>query len=169
MRAFGAAIVLCAGCLDFTGVHCRTSADCISDGFCVAQKCEARGGRHVRVSIQAAPSVLIAGRTGQYAAAVTGVSEGRVIWSVQEPGGGSISQGGLYSAPSTQGTYHVVATPPGLTVPVKVTGCPKTENLLDEAIAVLVAIEGPLDVSATTIMLRTCVRSRASPALRGLA
>ena len=32
-----------------------------------------------------------------------------VVWSVQEPGGGTID-GGFYTAPMTPGTYHVVAT-----------------------------------------------------------
>lgn len=33
-----------------------------------------------------------------------------VTWSVREAGGGSISAAGLYTAPATAGTYHVVAT-----------------------------------------------------------
>jgi hypothetical protein len=32
-----------------------------------------------------------------------------VTWSVSESGGGSVSASGLYTAPSTAGTYHVVA------------------------------------------------------------
>ncbi len=38
------------------------------------------------------------------------VSGGTVTWDVQEEGGGSINASGLYTAPSTPGTYHAVAT-----------------------------------------------------------
>ena len=33
-----------------------------------------------------------------------------VVWSVQEPNGGTIDTSGVYTAPSTVGTYHVVVT-----------------------------------------------------------
>jgi hypothetical protein len=33
-----------------------------------------------------------------------------VTWSVQEAGGGTVSAAGVYTAPATTGTYHVVAT-----------------------------------------------------------
>src|SRR6476661_5923577 len=33
-----------------------------------------------------------------------------VQWSVQEPGGGTIDDAGMYRAPSVPGTFHVVAT-----------------------------------------------------------
>jgi hypothetical protein len=33
-----------------------------------------------------------------------------VTWSVAEPGGGTVSSSGLYTAPSSDGVYHVVAT-----------------------------------------------------------
>jgi hypothetical protein len=33
-----------------------------------------------------------------------------VVWSVQEPGGGTVTQAGFYTAPAASGLYHVVAT-----------------------------------------------------------
>ena len=33
-----------------------------------------------------------------------------VTWSVVEPTGGSITTGGLYTAPNLGGTFHVLAT-----------------------------------------------------------
>jgi hypothetical protein len=33
-----------------------------------------------------------------------------VTWSVQESGGGSVDASGVYTAPATAGTYHVLAT-----------------------------------------------------------
>ena len=46
-----------------------------------------------------------------FAATVTGSSNTAVAWSVQEgSAGGTVTSGGVYTAPSTAGTYHVVAT-----------------------------------------------------------
>lgn len=46
-----------------------------------------------------------------FGATVTGTSNTAVTWSVQEgAAGGSITTAGVYTAPSTAGTYHVVAT-----------------------------------------------------------
>ena len=47
-----------------------------------------------------------------FTATVTGTSNTTVTWSVQEgASGGSITSGGVYTAPASSGTYHVVATP----------------------------------------------------------
>lgn len=52
-----------------------------------------------------------AGGTKQFSASVQGVSDGDVTWSiVQDIDCGMITQGGLYTAPSTPGTVHVKAT-----------------------------------------------------------
>jgi len=51
--------------------------------------------------------------TASFTAAVTGTSVGQstaVTWSVQEAGGGTVSTAGVYTAPASTGTYHVVAT-----------------------------------------------------------
>jgi uncharacterized protein YjdB len=56
-----------------------------------------------------AATVSIRG-TQSFSAAVSGSTNQSVTWSVQESAGGSISSSGLYTAPSTAGTYHVVAT-----------------------------------------------------------
>jgi pectate lyase len=55
----------------------------------------------------APPSPEVApGHSVQFAApAVT-----QVAWAVQEPNGGTVTVAGLYTAPATTGTYHVVAT-----------------------------------------------------------
>ncbi|HVW26957.1 MAG TPA: hypothetical protein VHC69_16430 [Polyangiaceae bacterium] len=47
----------------------------------------------------------------QFTAIVTGVTDRTVNWTVTEgTAGGSVSSAGRYTAPSTSGTYHVVAT-----------------------------------------------------------
>jgi len=61
------------------------------------------------------PGVVLApGQTFTFSATVTGASGGQstgVSWAVQEgAAGGTIDANGKYTAPNTEGTYHVVAT-----------------------------------------------------------
>ena len=58
------------------------------------------------VVLSPAAATLTAGKTLQLGA----VSRGAISWSVQEAGGGSVESNGLYTAPPTPGTYHVIAT-----------------------------------------------------------
>lgn len=51
-----------------------------------------------------------AGGTRTFTATKTGGTEGTVLWSVAETGGGTISTAGLYTAPEAAGTYTVRAT-----------------------------------------------------------
>ena len=53
---------------------------------------------------------LAPGATFQFSATVSGAADTAVTWSVTESGGGSVGATGTYVAPSTPGTYHVVAT-----------------------------------------------------------
>ncbi len=57
------------------------------------------------------PSQVTLGREGQQAftAARSGAAAVTVTWSVQEGAGGTVTAGGQYTAPSTDGTYTVVA------------------------------------------------------------
>src|SRR5512134_1402061 len=64
----------------------------------------------VAVEVQPPSATLGVGGTVQFAAVVTGTVNTSVTWMVQETSGGSVSTGGLYTAPSAAGTYHVVAT-----------------------------------------------------------
>ena len=58
--------------------------------------------------------VLAPGATFTFTATVSGASSGQstsVSWTVQEgAAGGTIDANGKYTAPSTEGTYHVIAT-----------------------------------------------------------
>ena len=57
----------------------------------------------------ATPSIAKGG-TAQFKSVVIGSALNQtVVWSVEEPNGGSISLGGVYTAPSTAGTYTVKA------------------------------------------------------------
>src|SRR5216684_484858 len=65
------------------------------------------------VSISPQAASVVTGGTAPFTATVTGTTAGQstaVTWSVQEAGGGTVSAVGVYTAPGTAGTYHVVAT-----------------------------------------------------------
>jgi len=52
------------------------------------------------------------GGTIAFSATVSGTTSGQstaVKWSVQEPGGGAVDAAGLYVAPASTGTFHVIA------------------------------------------------------------
>jgi hypothetical protein len=53
---------------------------------------------------------LIPGGTQTFTAAVAGLANTAVTWTIQEPVGGLINGAGFYTAPSAAGFYHVVAT-----------------------------------------------------------
>ena len=54
-------------------------------------------------------STVYVGQTQSFTAVVMGTSEALIKWSVQETNGGSITEGGIYTAPQEIGIYHVVA------------------------------------------------------------
>lgn len=65
------------------------------------------------VSVQVTPGTpsVIVGGSVPFAASVTNSSNAAVTWSIQEGAtGGTITAGGVYTAPMKAGSYHVVAT-----------------------------------------------------------
>jgi hypothetical protein len=65
----------------------------------------------VAVTIVPGTATVAVGHPAQFSASVTGSASTAVSWSVQEgPGGGSVTAAGLYAAPSSSGTFHVVVT-----------------------------------------------------------
>jgi hypothetical protein len=64
----------------------------------------------ISVAVSPATANLQAGATQAFSATVTGTANTAVTWSVVETGGGSVDASGLYTAPSTGGTFHVKAT-----------------------------------------------------------
>lgn len=88
---------------------------------------------HVTVAVSVSPTsaTLNAGQQQTFFATVAGSSNQGVTWTVMEPGGGSVSADGTYTAPSTNGTYHVIATSVAdatvsATATVTVTSTPQT-------------------------------------------
>lgn len=64
----------------------------------------------VAVSLGPPSSTVDACGSVTFRATVTGSGNPAVLWSVREgQAGGTVSQGGVYSAPTTAGTFHVVA------------------------------------------------------------
>lgn len=65
----------------------------------------------VTVTVSPATQSLVTGGTQTFTATVANATNTAVTWTVQEgASGGSITTGGLYTAPLSIGTYHVVAT-----------------------------------------------------------
>jgi Big-like domain-containing protein/galactose oxidase-like protein len=62
------------------------------------------------VVISPAQVALAPGGTQIFTAPVAGFANTQVTWTVQEAGGGLINGAGLYTAPKTEGFYHVIAT-----------------------------------------------------------
>jgi chitinase len=65
----------------------------------------------ITVAISPASATVDACTGAQFSASVTGAADGSVAWSIQEgAAGGKVDAAGKYTAPSSAGTYHVVAT-----------------------------------------------------------
>jgi hypothetical protein len=88
------------------------------------------------VSIEPGGQTLLPSTAARFVASIPGAADSRVTWSVVEPAGGSVSSDGLYSAPSTEGSYHVRATSVAdntlsATVTVAVTAAPPAVDIAD--------------------------------------
>ena len=64
----------------------------------------------VAVGVTPSTATVQTGGTTSFTATVSGSANTAVTWSVTESGGGTITASGVYTAPATAGTYHVVAT-----------------------------------------------------------
>jgi Kelch motif/Galactose oxidase, central domain len=122
------------------------------------------------VSVAITPSTATATEGGYvaYTASVKGTANTAVTWSIQEGAtGGSIASSGVYTAPNTPGTYHVVATsvadptksasavvtiqqPPVITPSVSVTISPATATVTEGGFLSFVAtVKGTANTAVT--------------------
>jgi hypothetical protein len=62
------------------------------------------------IIISPAKASLFAGEAQVFVAKVVAEADGTVTWSVDEEDGGTITSGGVYTAPKVQGVYRVSAT-----------------------------------------------------------
>ncbi|WP_240359047.1 glycosyl hydrolase family 18 protein [Pyxidicoccus trucidator] len=65
----------------------------------------------VSITLTPTSASLATGATRTFTATVTGSTNKAVTWSIQQgASGGTVTSAGLYTAPQTAGTYHVIAT-----------------------------------------------------------
>ncbi|MBI1745554.1 MAG: beta-propeller fold lactonase family protein [Acidobacteria bacterium] len=64
----------------------------------------------VSLTVASATALVPPGKNQTFSATVTGSANTSVTWSVVEVNGGSITASGIYTAPLTLGTYHLIAT-----------------------------------------------------------
>ena len=67
-------------------------------------------GEPVSIAINPPSASVATGGTVAFTASVSGAPDTTVTWGVQESGGGSITPDGSYTAPQSEGTFHVTAT-----------------------------------------------------------
>jgi hypothetical protein len=63
-----------------------------------------------QLTISPVDVMLPPGGTQAFTVGVAGLANTAVTWTIQETGGGVINGAGLYTAPSAEGFYHVIAT-----------------------------------------------------------
>jgi len=89
----------------------------------------------VTVAISPSTAAVDACRSLTFTATVTGSTNTAVDWSVQEAAGGSITAGGVYTAPDTAGVYNVVATSRALATASATRAVTVTERVLSVAVS----------------------------------
>lgn len=107
----------------------------------------------VALTVSPMTAAVDACQTVPFTATVTGSSNQAVTWAVQEgAAGGAISTGGVYTAPSAAGTYHVVATSaadPAKVVTASVTVAEHVLSVQVSPATVTVPTSGTTQLSAT--------------------
>jgi hypothetical protein len=103
-----------------TGYQVTYMAPLYAGTYQVTARAARTNGQRVRASqliivqpqlvIEPASVKVAAGGAVAFSVITKGIEPPQILWSVDEPGGGSVSQTGLYTAPSKPGYYHVTAT-----------------------------------------------------------
>jgi len=99
----------------------------------------------VQVAVTPTAASVAPGGTLQISAQVTGDPDTAVRWSVKERNGGSVDATGVYTAPQTTGTFHVIATShadPSRTATATVTVRPGAVQVVVRPAAVTLAVKG---------------------------
>jgi len=106
----------------------------------------------VEVTVTPAAASVAPGGTIQLSAQVTGDADTAVFWSVRErANGGSVDATGVYTAPPTTGTFHVIATShadPSRSATVTVTVRPGAVQVVVRPAAVTMAVNRTRRLSA---------------------
>jgi hypothetical protein len=110
--------------------------------------CSTSSSELVNVTVDPPSANLPTGTSLQFTAVVTGDSDTAVRWSVKEgASGGAVTATGVYTAPSSPGTFHVVAT--SHADPTKSATAPVTVSVSDGQTVQIVADATSATVPAT--------------------
>lgn len=71
---------------------------------------QSAGRTSISLTIEPPKATLFVGEKQKFAAVVKGATGIGIRWAVEEQEGGSISQGGVYTAPRIIGIYHITVT-----------------------------------------------------------
>lgn len=63
----------------------------------------------ISITLEPLAASVRAGGTLRFSAVVTNAPDAGVLWSISEPGGGTVDASGIYTAPFAEGIYHLVA------------------------------------------------------------
>jgi hypothetical protein len=105
----------------------------------------------VEVALTPTAASVAPGGTLQLSAQVTGDPDTAVFWSVKERTGGAVDATGVYTAPQTTGTFHVIATShadPSRSATATVTVRPGAVQVVVRPAAVTLAVNGTRRLSA---------------------
>jgi len=134
--------------------------------------CGGGGGVAGAVRLTVTPETATVGTCDslQLTATVTGTANTAVTCAVQEAGGGSVTAGGMYTAPVTFGVYHVVMTSVAdptvsqvVTITVNYTGAPQIEFTSVPALGSTADLQGRvMNVAPAAFNVAVFVRSSSS-------
>ena len=71
---------------------------------------QSAGRASISLTIEPPKATLFVSEKQKFAAVVKGATGIGIRWAVEEQEGGSISQGGVYTAPRITGIYHITVT-----------------------------------------------------------
>jgi acyl-coenzyme A thioesterase PaaI-like protein len=109
------------------------------------------GGGYVSLHVIPSTAQLSPGGTQGFSAAVTGTANTAVTWSVVETSGGTVDASGLYTAPGSQGVFHVQATSVADTT--RSASATVTVTAAPQPVSVTVAPAAPLVDACKTVQL----------------
>ncbi len=90
----------------------------------------------VAVAVTPSTAAVKSCQSATFTATVSGTTNTAVTWSVQEgTAGGSVTSAGVYTAPSSAGTYHVVATSQADTTKSTTATVTVTDQILNVAVS----------------------------------
>lgn len=137
--------------LAFTFAALAGLAGCSSSTTPAGSNVDPPAGQEAMVEVHPSRVWVAPGGTFDFTSIVTGTSDTSVTWGVVEPGGGTVSSTGTYTAPLTSGTYTITATTKGKALgrsKVKVTPTP-TPTVAISPSSASVTTTGSVAFSAT--------------------